>query len=162
MYTDVQLLNRLLNLTGKAAWMPSFKNVRPCTFLNYEFFYRKTRFCLETLTSCQRSDVLGVRLKLAVNTDTDVRGSAQKRCFLLEQKTRRPTKYTDVFCWVGHGCTFFIRGARPAASQDRRCGCRDRRGPETHERRCLHRETSSRRGRRGHHRKQHQSDPARL
>ena len=54
LYTDVQLLNRLLNLTGKAARMPLFKNVRPCTFLNYEFFYRKTRFCLETLTSCQQ------------------------------------------------------------------------------------------------------------
>ena len=39
---------------AKAAWMPLFKNVRPCTFLNYEFFYRKTRFCLETLTSCQQ------------------------------------------------------------------------------------------------------------
>ena len=52
------------------------RNVRPWTFLSFEFFYRKTRFCLETLTSCQRSDVLGVRLKLAVNTDTDVRGFA--------------------------------------------------------------------------------------
>jgi len=61
-----------------------FRNVRPWTFLNSEFVYRKTRFCLETLTSCQRSDVLGVRLKLAVNTDTDVRGFAQKRCFLLK------------------------------------------------------------------------------
>ena len=47
LYTDVQLLNRLLNLTGKAAWMPlvprnsdvwgfasnsSMKNVHGCTF----------------------------------------------------------------------------------------------------------------------------------
>ena len=85
-----------------------FRNVRPWTFLNSEFFKRKTRYCLKPLTSCQRSDVLGVRLKLAVNTDTDDRGSAQKRCFLLKQKTRRPTKYTDVFCWAGQGCTFFI------------------------------------------------------
>ena len=84
------------------------RNIRPWTFLSFEFFYRKTRFCLETLTSCQRSDVLGVRLKLAVNTDTDARGFAQKRCFLRKQKTRRPTKYTDVFCWAGQGCTFFI------------------------------------------------------
>ena len=85
-----------------------FRNVRPWTFLNSEFFKRKTRYCLKPLTSCQRSDVLGVRLKLAANTDTDDRGSAQKRCFLLKQKTRRPTKYTDVFCWAGQGCTFFI------------------------------------------------------
>ena len=85
-----------------------FRNIRPWTFLNSEFFYRKTQYCLKPLTSCQKSDVLGVRLKLAVNTDTDVRGFAQKRCFLRKQKTRRPTKYTDVFCWAGQGCTFFI------------------------------------------------------
>jgi len=30
-----------------------FKNVLPCTFLNYEFFNGKTRFCLNPLTSCQ-------------------------------------------------------------------------------------------------------------
>ena len=76
--------------------MPSFKDVQGRTFLNDEFFYRKTRFCLETLTSCQRSDVLGVRLKLAVNTDTDVRGFAQKRCFLLKQKTSLLCGTTDI------------------------------------------------------------------
>ena len=98
------------------------RNVRPWTFLSFEFFYRKTRFCLETLTSCQRSDVLGVRLKLAVNTDTDVRGFAQKRCFLLKQKTRRPTKYTDVFCWAGQGCTFFITTSQISLSETSKNG----------------------------------------
>ena len=33
--------------------MEIFKNVLPCTFLNYEFFSGKTRFCLTPLTSCQ-------------------------------------------------------------------------------------------------------------
>ena len=50
--------------------MPLFKNVRPCTFLNYEFFYRKTRFYLETLTSCQQQ-----RCFLLKNlSSTDVQG----------------------------------------------------------------------------------------
>ena len=43
MYKDVHFSTR----------MASFKNMRPCTFLNFEFFSRKTRFCLEPLTSCQ-------------------------------------------------------------------------------------------------------------
>ena len=30
-----------------------FKNVLPCTFLNYEFVSGQTRFCLTPLTSCQ-------------------------------------------------------------------------------------------------------------
>ena len=130
--------------------------------LELRVFLPKNSFLLGNTDILSTTATFEAKPKLAVNTDTDVRGSAQKRCFLLEQKTRRPTKYTDVFCWVGHGCTFFIRGARPAASQDGSCGCRDRCGPETHERRRLHRRTSCRRERRGNHRKQHQSDPARL
>lgn len=30
-----------------------FTNVRPCTFVNFEFFSEKPRFCIKPLTSCQ-------------------------------------------------------------------------------------------------------------
>ena len=37
--------------------MASLKNVHHCTFFSFEFFWWKTRYCLEPLTSCQYSDV---------------------------------------------------------------------------------------------------------
>ena len=130
--------------------------------LELRVFLPKNSFLLGNTDILSTTATFEAKPKLAVNTDTDVRGSAQKRCFLLEQNTRRPTKYTDVFCWVGHGCTFFIRDARPAASQECGRGSRECSSPDTHERRRLQRSTSRRRARRGHYRKQHPSDPARL
>ena len=44
---------------AEAARMPSFRNVHPCTFCNFEFFIGKTRYCLKPWTSCQYSDVHG-------------------------------------------------------------------------------------------------------
>ena len=42
------------NPVSVVARTPMLRNVRPCTFLSFEFFIRKTRYCLEPLTSCQQ------------------------------------------------------------------------------------------------------------
>ena len=59
-----------------------FKNVLPCTFLNYEFFSGKTCFCLTPLTSCQYEfDIPSNSLSSAVQGCTMLdRGYRFNRC----------------------------------------------------------------------------------
>ena len=64
----------LSSKTASALYRPRteiFKNVLPCTFLNYEFFSGKTRFCLTPLTSCQYEfDISSNSLSSAVHGRT--------------------------------------------------------------------------------------------
>ena len=93
--------------------MASLKNVRPCTFFSFEFFWWKTRYCLEPLTSCQYSDVLCTH-KTRCQFAQGWAGDKSETSFVPKLVLNRCT-WTYIG-WEVHRCTTVEDGANGCSS----------------------------------------------
>ena len=62
---------------AEAARMPSFRNVHPCTFCNFEFFIGKTRYCLKhghPVSTAMYTDVQQLKMVQMVSQSQFFRG----------------------------------------------------------------------------------------